>query len=118
MKKLFAIMFLVMTALAVNAQRTPVKTGELQKTILDNVAKDYAGFTIKEATKVVANNATTFEVVVAKGTSTETLCYDKDGKFVKKITAKEGNVTKQAAPAPKATPPAQKKAPAKTPVKK
>lgn len=110
MKKLLAIMVLVMTALAVNAQRTTVKTTDLQKAITDNVAKDFAGFTIKEATKVVANNVTSFEVFVVKGTAQETLLYDKDGNFVKKVVKQEGTVEKSKAPA--------KKEPAKAPSKK
>ncbi|MDP4223042.1 MAG: hypothetical protein Q8868_07000 [Bacteroidota bacterium] len=116
MKKLLTVLILVMAGLAVNAQRTPVKVTDLSKAITDNVAKDWAGFTIKDATKVVANNVTTFEVVVVKGTSQETLCYDNMGKFIKKIGTSEGQVTKPAAaPAPKKAP---AKAPAKPPVKK
>jgi hypothetical protein len=90
MKKLFAILVLVMTAMVVNAQRTTVKISDLPKAITDNVAKNYAGFTIKEATKVVTNSVTEFEVIIAKGTTQETLLYDKDGKFIKKVTAKQG----------------------------
>ena len=100
MKKLLFIAVLMMAALVVNAQaakttvtnakstRTSVKVADLQKAIKDNVAKDYAGFAIKEATSVTTNSAVTYEVVVAKGTTTETLVYDKDGKFVKKVTQK------------------------------
>jgi len=44
MKKLLFIMVLVMGALVVNAQRTPVKIVDLQKSITDNIAKDYVGF--------------------------------------------------------------------------
>jgi len=84
----------MMGALVVNAQRTPVKVVELQKAIIDNVAKDYVGFTIKEATQVVENNVVTFEVVITKGTTQETLLYDKDGKFLKKVTVKAGTVKK------------------------
>jgi hypothetical protein len=114
MKKLLFIAVLMMAALVVNAQatkttvtnakstRTSVKVTELQKAITDNVAKDYAGFTIKEATSVTANTTVTYEVVIAKGTTTETLVYDKDGKFVKKVTQKVVAPTqKAAAPAPK-----------------
>jgi hypothetical protein len=110
MKKLLAIMVLVMTALAVNAQRTPVKVTDLHKAITDNIAKDFAGFTIKEATKVVTNNVTNYEVLVVKGSAQETLLYDKDGKFVKKVVKQEGTVEKSKAPA--------KQEPAKTPSKK
>jgi len=112
MKK-FLTLFVIfaMAALSVNAQRTPVKPGELQKAITDNITKDYAGFTIKDASKVVMNNVTTFEVVVVKGMSQETLCYDNAGKFIKKIGAAEGKVAKPA------TPPAAQQAPKKTPPK-
>ena len=88
MKKLLFIVALMMGALVVNAQRTPVKVVELQKAIIDNVAKDYVGFTIKEATQVVENNVVTFEVVITKGTTQGTLLYDIDGKFLKKVTEK------------------------------
>jgi hypothetical protein len=97
MKKLLFIMVLVMGALVVNAQKTPVKVADLQKSITDNITKDYPGFTIKEATKVVENNVTTFDVVVVKGTTQETLSYDNTGKFLKKMGTKVGI----AKPAPK-----------------
>jgi hypothetical protein len=90
MKKLLLIMVLVMGALAVNAQKTPVKVTDLQKAITDNIAKDYVGFTVKSATKVVEKNVTTFDVVVVKGTTQETLCYDSNGIFLKKMEAKAG----------------------------
>lgn len=67
------------------AVRATVKVADLLKPITDNVAKDFAGSTIKEATSVTLNNVVTYEVVIVKGTTTETLVYDKDGKFVKKI---------------------------------
>ena len=96
MKKVLFVLVLVMAALVVNAQatttttkaqstRVSVKVADLQKAITDNIAKDYVGFTIKEATSVSANNTVTYEVVIVKGTLTETLVYDKDGKFVKKL---------------------------------
>jgi hypothetical protein len=83
-------MVLLMGALVVNAQRTPVKVADLQKSITDNITKDYAGFTIKDATKVVEKNVVTYDVVVTKGTMQETLCYDSNGKFLKKMEAMGG----------------------------
>jgi hypothetical protein len=97
MKKVLVSLVLIMAVLAVNAQatqttttkETPVRTtvmvGDLQKTITDNIAKDYVGYTVKEAAKVTANKIDTYEVVVVKGTTTETLVYDNAGKFVKKL---------------------------------
>jgi hypothetical protein len=99
-KKLLFVLVLIMAVLVVNAQatkttvtnaksiRTTVKVADLQKAITDNIAKDYVGFTIKEATSVTANNTVTYDVVIAKGTTTETLVYDKDGIFVKKLPNK------------------------------
>ena len=92
MKKVCVVLVLIMAVMVVNAQttyssdstRTTVKVADLQKAITDNIAKDYVGYTIKEATSVTANNNVTYEVVIVKGATTETLVYDKDGVFVKK----------------------------------
>ncbi len=94
MKKVLFGIVLIMAALVVNAQTTAtttqakptttvVKIADLPKAITDNVAKDYAGFTIKDATCTNTNNVLTYDVVIVKGTTTHTLVYDKDGKFVK-----------------------------------
>jgi len=97
MKKVLVVLVLVMAVLAVNAQtikptttkeapvRTTVLVADLQKTITDNIAKDYVGYTIKEAAKVTVNSIVTYEVVVVKETMTETLVYDNVGKFLKKL---------------------------------
>jgi len=97
MKRVVFVFVLIMAVLAVNAQNTtpttakdvPVRTtvvlADLQKTITDNIAKDYVGYTVKEASSVTSNGIVTYEVVVVKGTTTETLVYDKEGKFVKKL---------------------------------
>jgi hypothetical protein len=95
MKKVLFVLVLMMSVLIVNAQttqttstktksiHTTIKVGDLPKAITDNIAKDNAGFTIKEATSVTKNNIMTYHVVVVKDATTETLVYDKDGKFVK-----------------------------------
>lgn len=113
MKKSFLMFALVLFALAVNAQRTPVKVSDLNKAIIDNVAKDYSGYTITGATKVLANNVTTYDVVIAKGSMKETLVYDKDGKFIKKEAPKMASAGNM-----KSNHNTTKSAPAKTPVKK
>ena len=75
MKKVLFVLVLIMAALVVNAQATTtsaqakpastvVKVADLPKTITDNVAKDYAGYTIKDATCTNANNVLTYDVVV------------------------------------------------------
>jgi hypothetical protein len=92
MKKVLVFLVLIMAVMVVNAQttnvsdstRTTVKVADLQKAITDNVAKDNVGYTIKEASSVTVKDNVTYEVVIVKGTTTETLVYDKDGAFVKK----------------------------------
>jgi len=109
MKKSILLLVLFMSALIVNAQtKTVVKAADLPKAITENLAKDYAGFTVKEATKVVTNNVVSYDVVVVKGTATETLVYDKDGKFVKKVTATSGTTQKKDTPPAKQNPPVKK----------
>lgn len=124
MKKLLFVLVLVMAVLVVNAQapkttpapaaqpakaapaaqptKTVIKVADLQKAITDNIAKDFAGFTIKEASSVTTNNVVTFEVCIVKGTTMETLVYDKAGKFLKKVEAKPATPpSPPAPPAPK-----------------
>lgn len=88
-------MLVALAGIAVNAQRTAIKTTDLQKSITDMITKDYAGYVISKADKVVANNTTTFEVVISRAAKTETLVFDKDGKFLKKVALKSGSLEKQ-----------------------
>jgi hypothetical protein len=94
MKKVLFVIVLVMAALVVNAQTTAntaqakpattvVKIADLPKAIAENVAKDYAGFTIKDATCTTTDNVLTYDVVIVKDNTSHTLVYDKDGKFIK-----------------------------------
>ena len=97
MKKVAFVLVLNLAVLVVSAQttkttvtkekplRAAVMVADLQKAITDNIAKDYVGYTIKEATSVTENKVVTYEVVIVKDATSETLVYDKDGKFVKKL---------------------------------
>jgi hypothetical protein len=95
MKKVLFVLVLIMAVITVNAQATQTLTKEkpvravvlvadLQKTITDNIAKEYVGYTIKEAASLTSNSIVTYEVIIVKGTTLETLLYDKDGLAVKK----------------------------------
>jgi hypothetical protein len=87
MKKILFIMTFIMAVLVANAQITKVqvKASDLPKAITDNIAKNYVGYTIKEATKITENKVVTYDVMIHKGTAMETLVYDKDGKFLRKM---------------------------------
>jgi hypothetical protein len=65
-----------------------IKVADLPKALTDNFAKEYPGYMIKEAMRAPEGSGADYKLVVAKGTTTETLLYDKNGKFVKKDTKK------------------------------
>lgn len=87
MKKLLFVTAFLLAVLVVSAQVTKVmvKASDLPKAITENIAKNYTGFTIKEAHKVTENNVVSYNVMINKGTTSETLVYDKDGKFLRKM---------------------------------
>ncbi len=107
MKKSLFVIVLLLAVLAVNAQSEPTDTTEkiasktlvlkqkavsvnidvadLLKTITDNITKDFAGYTIEEASRISLNSVVTFKVVVVNETETENLLYDVDGLFLKKM---------------------------------
>jgi hypothetical protein len=100
MKKLLFIVVFLMSVLMVNAQvdtthkvmntkQTTVKVADLPRSITESIAKEYPGYTVKEATTKMESNALSYLIVVSNGTATETLVYDKDGKFLKKLAKKD-----------------------------
>jgi hypothetical protein len=105
MRKILLIAVLLMSVMAVNAQvdttskvmkketretkATPVKLAELPRAITETIARDYPDYSTKEASSIWENNALNYQVVVSKGTESETLVFDKDGKFLKKLPKKE-----------------------------
>ena len=108
MKKIVFIFVLVMSVLAVKAQdtKTPnpsdskstvttpatsVRVADLPKSITDYIAKDHPGYTVKEASSVTGKNGLNYQVIIAKGTETESLLFDKDGTFLKKLSGKAGS---------------------------
>ena len=100
MKRILFVMVFIMSVLVVNGQadttykkmnskQTTVKVADLPRAVTDNIAKMYPGYTVKEASTVMENMALNYHVVVSNGSATETLVYDKDGKFLNKLTKKD-----------------------------
>jgi hypothetical protein len=56
--------------------RTALTAAELPKAIIDNVATDFAGYTIKDGAKVFKDKALSFEVYVTKGRDAGTIIYE------------------------------------------
>ena len=90
LKKLALVLTLIFgISVLANAQvKTAVKTSDLQKSITDNITKDYAGYTIKNAYKVDHNKMISYQVDVVKDNKVVCLSYDNNGKFLKVIEPK------------------------------
>ena len=86
MKKTALILTMAITFVAfVNAQnRTEIKSNDLPKSIIDNIAKEYVGYSIQNAFKVNNNNHMTYEVIVEKGAEKDKLAYNENGNFIRK----------------------------------
>ncbi len=95
MKKLVLVMIMAVAAIAVNAQRTTIKAGDLPKGVSEYLTKDYPGYIIRDANKESVNKMITYEVTAVKGSSQEMLVFSSDGKFLKKENAKMGMAEKR-----------------------
>jgi hypothetical protein len=72
-----------------NAQsKVPVKASALQKGITEYIAKNYAGFTVKNAFKEDRNKLITYEVNLKKEKKMVHLSFDNSGNFLKIIEPK------------------------------
>lgn len=94
MKRTLSLLLLLMTVLVVNSQsivvmdksdRTPIQIDELKTPITELIIKDYAGFIINQATRIVTKNIITYEIIIVQGTTTDTLIFDQNYFFVRKI---------------------------------
>ena len=94
MKKTFTFLLLLMSALAINSQnivvmdksdRTPIPAAEIKAPITDLINRHYAGFIIKQATRIVKNNIITYEIILVQWTTTDTLIYDQNYNIAREI---------------------------------
>lgn len=65
---------------------TSIPASDLPQAITDNIRKDYPGYTIKDASSMAGKSGLNYAVNVMKGTTNETLVYDSNGKFLKKMS--------------------------------
>ena len=106
MKKLIFIFAILLSAVVMNAQvqsptakntSTPIsiKISDIPKAITDNIAKSYAGYAIKEAFTITQEGMKDYKIIINKGTINETLLYDANGKFIKKMEAKSESIAQK-----------------------
>ena len=118
MKKIVLFMAIVFAVTFVNAQtKTEIKVADLQKVITDHISANYAGYTIEKAFKVDNKTVITYKVHVSKAAEKLTLVYNKDGKFVKKVTPEQKPVVAKEAKEPTTAKVAKEPAPAKATTK-
>ena len=75
-------------------EETEMASGELSAAIKNTLAKDFAGFKVTEAAKILAKGVTTFEAEVEKGGERFDLIFDTQGKLLKKIKKEKGKEDK------------------------
>jgi hypothetical protein len=95
MKRTLSLILLLMTVMVAHSQtnfvvidksdRTPIQLAELKTPITELIIKDYAGFIINQATRIVTKNVITYEIIIVQGTTTDTLIFDQNYFFVRKI---------------------------------
>jgi hypothetical protein len=95
MKKTLLLLLLLMTTLVANSQtniviadkydRAPILIADLKAPITDFITRHYAGFIIKQATRVVKNNIITYEIIIVQGTTTDTLIYDQNYNLAREL---------------------------------
>jgi hypothetical protein len=114
MKKLILISAILLSAVVMNAQvQSPtakntgapvaIKISDIPKAITDNIAKSYAGYTIKEAFTLMQEGKKDYKIIINKGTINETILYDASGNFIKKMETNSGSMAEKhpTKPAPK-----------------
>jgi cytochrome oxidase Cu insertion factor (SCO1/SenC/PrrC family) len=122
MKKLILISAILLSAMVMNAQvqspaaktnnsQVSVKISDIPKAITDNIAKSYAGYTIKEAFTLIQEGKTDYKIIINKGTMNEALLYDASGNFIKKMEANSGAMAEKHAATKPASKPGAKKSP-------
>jgi hypothetical protein len=68
---------------------TEIKKSELPAAVQESIKKDYSGYKIEEAARIVSDGITTYEAEVEKGEKSFDLIFNANGKLVKKIEKKE-----------------------------
>jgi len=74
---------------AVLETETELETDALPQAVQSALAKDFPGYDIEEAAKIVKAGTTTFEAQVEKGETKLDAIYSPDGKLIKKIEKQE-----------------------------
>jgi len=85
MKKILLIFIFLCSCVLLFAQtKTELQQSELQKPILDYIAKNFKGYTIDKVFKVDDKGVITYDICVNKDKTHEKVFFDKDCKFLRK----------------------------------
>lgn len=88
MKKALSLTLIMITFLvAMNAStKTSIKASDLPKAVLEDIKRNYPGYSIVEAYKVQNKSVVEFKVLIERTNVKLVLNYNKDGIFVRKST--------------------------------
>jgi hypothetical protein len=85
MKKVLLIfVFGIFSNILFAQTKTELQAADLQKPVLEYIAKNFKGYSIDKVFKVDAKGVITFDVCINKDKTHEKLFFDKDGKFLRK----------------------------------
>ncbi|MDD2635732.1 MAG: PepSY-like domain-containing protein [Bacteroidales bacterium] len=59
-----------------------IPAGDLPKAVTNSIKKEYKGYRIDEAKKIIKNGVETYEVEIEKGNDERELVYSKNGKLI------------------------------------
>jgi hypothetical protein len=83
-KALIIFVFGILSAMLVAQTKTELQPSELQKPILEYIAKNFKDYSIDKVFKVDAKGVITYDICVNKDKTHEKLFFDKEGKFLRK----------------------------------
>ena len=89
MKKVFVLIFAILSMSFLFSQtKTEIKSADISKGISAYITKNFSGYGIEKAFKVVNKGAISTEVRISKGAEELALTFDKDLKLIKKEAIK------------------------------
>lgn len=82
------IVAMLFVTFAISQTKTEIKPADLSKGISTYIAKNFSGYSVDKAFKIVNKGVMSTEVMVSKGSEKLALTFDKDFKLTKKEAIK------------------------------
>jgi hypothetical protein len=83
-KAVMTVVFGFLCTILFAQTKTELQSTELQKPIIEYIAKNFQGYSIDQVFKVDTKGVITYDICVNKDKTHEKLFFDKEGKFLRK----------------------------------